>query len=131
MSSKDKCPNCNKEYTKKTLAKYNGKCRKCNMISSNNTVEYSDEMKQECWDKYDNFENNCYVCGNYIYKHDFHLGHTLPKYDKKELTVDNVKLICKPCYVVCGTQNIDDYKKKMNSPNTFTHLMNAFAGFTK
>lgn len=133
MSSKVKCSTCQKEFTKQTLKKYQGVCGKCNKSnSSEKTINYSDELKREGWEKYQNpdrYENNCYVCDKFIYKHDFCLGHTQSKYDKKTLTVNDVRLICKPCFIVCGTKNIDEYKKNFHAPGRLGRIMNTLEMF--
>lgn len=119
-NTKKSCPVCNKEYTQKTLLKYNGKCGKCSkangIVGSKSKLVIPKKIKAASWMTYvgDTLKGNCYACSTPIEFTDFHAGHIQSEYDGGKITSDNIRPICKSCNLSCGVMNLDNFKKKLN-----------------
>jgi 5-methylcytosine-specific restriction endonuclease McrA len=58
-------------------------------------------------------ETNCFVCNNIkISQFDFHCGHVIAEKNGGELSLSNLRPICKSCNCSMGTQNLNEYKEK-------------------
>jgi hypothetical protein len=58
-------------------------------------------------------ETNCFVCNNIkISQFDFHCGHVIAEKKGGEISLSNLRQICKSCNCSMGTQNLNEYKEK-------------------
>ena len=116
-SGKDKCNKCLKEYTIKTINKYNGMCGKCYKLSGKietlTKLKIPKKIREESWKMHigDTIQGICYSCNDPIKFSNFQTGHILSKYEASLLSIDNLRPICSHCNLSCGIMNINDFKK--------------------
>lgn len=77
-------------------------------------------VKPSVWEstKVSSCAGKCYVCMNDIDSSNFECGYLKSLFWGDEVSLDNLKVICKECYEIVGTQDLDVYKnvirKKQN-----------------
>ena len=116
------CKSCQKSFTKRTLAKYDGMCGRCFKTEktgnkTNRKLKIPTALKRQVWIKFNknSIEGKCYVCERVIYSDDFQAGHIESEYSGGKLHIDNLQPICKPCNTSCGTRNLNEFRSIINS----------------
>jgi len=65
----------------------------------------------------DSLTGTCYVCKYTLYFNNFEVGHIMAEATGGEMTVDNLRAVCRPCNRSCSTKNMDDFKHMLTSTN--------------
>ncbi len=109
------CSNCEREFTKKTLAKYGGLCGRCNTCV-NGKKSIPKKVRHQAWKIHvgNCLEGRCYSCDKVIYFEHFEAGHVLSEYNGGEISVSNIRPICVTCNRSCGVMNLDEFKKMLS-----------------
>jgi 5-methylcytosine-specific restriction endonuclease McrA len=55
----------------------------------------------------------CYVCDDIIENDNFDCGHVVSRKDGGTIDINNLRPICRPCNLGCGTMNLDDYRESV------------------
>jgi 5-methylcytosine-specific restriction endonuclease McrA len=63
------------------------------------------------------FKAPCFIgiCGNFIYRDSFHIGHIQPLSKGGTNDLDNLRLICETCNKTMGVKNLNDFKQEMET----------------
>ena len=102
---KGKCLTCEKEYTVKTLSKYNGICYSC---FSKTRPAITKKLRREVWEKRsDKTISLCYSCNKHIDIDNFECGHIIAFVNGGKTMLSNLEPICKMCNKSCYTTNLD------------------------
>ena len=114
------CGKCKKEFRKLTLDKYGGVCYNCKRSSERKTKRKTTipkPMKRLAWLKYQGNvgSGKCYSCARIIYMDDHQAGHVVSEFHGGEVTIENLRPICKPCNTSCGTENLNSFKGRINA----------------
>lgn len=56
----------------------------------------------------------CYCCTREVVYDEFHAGHIIAEANGGKISQNNLKVICAPCNMSCGTMNLEDFKKMIN-----------------
>jgi len=74
-------------------------------------------LRMKLWGKEigDTLSGTCYVCERELQIDNFQAGHIVSEANGGKITIDNLKVICKPCNTSCGTMNLVDFKAKFTS----------------
>ena len=62
-------------------------------------------------------DGKCYVCDRDVSYDNFDAGHIIPEAKGGDISVDNLRVVCKPCNTSCGTKNLNDFKKAFKKNN--------------
>ena len=75
----------------------------------------SKQLKRELWSKYcgEKTNDNCWCCKKTIDILTYHAGHILAEANGGQVSLDNLRPICGDCNVAMGTENMEDYAKKV------------------
>jgi 5-methylcytosine-specific restriction endonuclease McrA len=57
----------------------------------------------------------CYTCNRDLKVDSFETGHIISEKNGGKIEIENLKVVCKPCNTSCGTMNLDDFKRLMNT----------------
>jgi hypothetical protein len=71
-------------------------------------------IKNLVWDTYigeDLGSGPCYVCSKKINAKDFECGHIIAESKGGDITVDNLRPVCRTCNGSVGSMNMDEFKK--------------------
>lgn len=61
----------------------------------------------------------CYCCDRDLKVDNFEAGHIVSEANGGKMTINNLKVLCKPCNGSCGTMNLEEFKESMTiSPNS-------------
>ena len=77
-------------------------------------------LRKKVWEKEigETIKGNCYVCSRQLEFDNFEAGHIVAEANSGETTLDNLKVVCKPCNTSMGTTNLEEFKKTMTSKET-------------
>jgi hypothetical protein len=112
---------------KKTIAKTNRKKEIDNVNEMNDTdtqvkiKKYKKKtvpkaLRMKLWtDTFgDTLVGKCECCKRELKVDNFEAGHIIAEVNGGETCVDNLKVLCRPCNASCGTDNLNDFIRKMN-----------------
>jgi hypothetical protein len=71
-------------------------------------------VKNLVWDTYigqDNGTGKCYVCVRKIDSKDFECGHIIAECKGGDMSIDNLRPVCRCCNGSVGSMNMDEFKK--------------------
>lgn len=70
-------------------------------------------LRMKLWESTigDKITGNCYCCTRQIKIDNFDAGHIIAEANGGQTTIENLKVICKPCNLSCGVQNLEEFKK--------------------
>lgn len=113
-SNKKDCTNCKKQFTKKTIDKYNGICGCCNRKINHPPI--NKKLKEEVWKKrFNTIDGYCYTCNDILYFKEFECAHIISIANGGKTIIDNLEATCKTCNRACGTMNLDEFKENLTS----------------
>lgn len=81
-----------------------------------NRVKINKKRRREVWEKRNgpsSTQGPCFVCQQNISIHDFECGHVESVFYGGGIGLSNLEPICRECNKAMGTENLEDYKKKM------------------
>jgi 5-methylcytosine-specific restriction endonuclease McrA len=105
------CKKCSKTYTARTLKKHGGVCGRC---SSKQSIPKM--VREAVWVAHagDKFNGKCYMCECGITATNFQAGHIQAEAKGGEVSVKNLRPVCKKCNSRVGTFNMDTVKKALD-----------------
>lgn len=70
-------------------------------------------LRMKLWEETfgDTLYGTCYCCDRDLKIDCFEAGHVVAEKHRGETTIDNLKVVCKPCNTSCGTKNLEAFKK--------------------
>ena len=76
-------------------------------------------LRMKLWEQQcgDTLSGNCYTCCRIVKIDDFQAGHIIAEANGGQLTLNNLKVICKPCNTSCGTMNLNCFKQLLETQN--------------
>jgi hypothetical protein len=143
LTKKIICKQCKKLLLAKTINQYNGVCGLCSKTNGNisppNKLVIPKKIREACWIKYvgNTITGDCYSCKGAIQFTDFSAGHIQSEYDGGQITVNNIRPICKRCNSSCGVLNLDIFKRslcadeKKELPTIYRSDEPIFEGYTR
>ena len=74
-------------------------------------------IKKEVWRRYqgNKLEGECYVCEGTICAMSFHAGHLKSEYNGGQVSVDNMRPVCRSCNSKVGVHDMDAYKRALGN----------------
>lgn len=115
ISKKISCLKCSKLFLEKTLLKRKGYCYKCTRALSMEGPSL-ESLRFIVWNRYIGEsvrEGQCYTCSRIIKLDDYERAHLISRYNGGDDSVENLRPTCRDCNSVCGTENLDDFKKRI------------------
>jgi hypothetical protein len=115
--NKSDCKKCKKTYTNKTLNKRNGVCGRCFNLNGITKKNIPKIIKEKTWMLHigDKAHGKCWVCKKKITMANFQAGHIKSEYGGGQISVDNLRPVCKSCNVKTGVFDMGDIKKALTS----------------
>jgi hypothetical protein len=84
-------------------------------------------LRMKLWEQQfgDTLSGNCFTCHRNVKVDDFQAGHIIAEANGGQVTLSNLKVVCKPCNTSCGTMDLNSFKqvlettdeKKVKKPN--------------
>jgi hypothetical protein len=76
-------------------------------------------LRMKLWEEQigDTLSGYCFTCCRIVRIDDFQAGHIIAEVNGGQLTLSNLKVICKPCNTSCGTMNLNDFKELLETQN--------------
>jgi 5-methylcytosine-specific restriction endonuclease McrA len=114
----DQCRSCKKPFLKKTLDLRDGQCGRCARAAGQLYVHVGQiplRMRQLVWERDfgRQITGQCYACAAVIKRTAFDCGHVQSTYDGGQITVDNLRPVCRTCNRSSGTMNLDEFKRRL------------------
>ena len=74
-------------------------------------------LRMKLWEKEfgDTLNGNCFTCHRNVKIDDFQAGHIIAEVNSGELTLSNLKVVCKPCNTSCGTMDLALFKQSLET----------------
>lgn len=68
-------------------------------------------VRMAAWREYNGpcMEGKCFACGRIIYCDDFDAAHVIAEANGGQITLDNLRPVCRPCNRSCGTLNLMEF----------------------
>ena len=117
-NDKRECSKCTKLFTNKTLDKHDGMCGRCySAVFGITKQNIPHGIKKEVWRRYqgNKLEGECYVCEGTICAMSFHAGHLKSEYNGGQVSVDNMRPVCRSCNSKVGVHDMDAYKRALGN----------------
>lgn len=70
-------------------------------------------LRMKLWEQQfgDTLSGNCFTCHRNVKVDDFQAGHIIAEANGGQVTLSNLKVVCKPCNTSCGTMDLNAFKK--------------------
>ena len=74
-------------------------------------------LRMKLWEQQfgDTLSGNCFTCHRNVKVDDFQAGHIIAEANGGQVTLSNLKVVCKPCNTSCGTMDLNAFKKVLET----------------
>lgn len=132
------CGKCNKQFTRQSdLTKHQKRKIQCDTDKASSAttkkLNIPKALKTAVWNR--DFpgvkQGKCCSCERIVYDDDFHAAHIIPESKGGPLSIDNLRVSCKPCNTSCGTKNLHEFNAILKSNTENTKVKNTMGPLLK
>ena len=90
-----------------------------NIMTTKKKQSIPKALRMKLWEQQcgDTLSGSCFTCCRIVKIDDFQAGHIIAEANGGQLTLNNLKVICKPCNTSCGTMNLNCFKQLLETQN--------------